>query len=73
MVLSLGLVLLFSNLCLSSFAIFLMTMRELVALLKLFCLCLVTVSVLCPFLTVPRVGLRCVIIVFPDHTNLFLK
>ena len=30
-----------------------------------------TVSVLWPFLTVPWVGLQCVIVVFPDHARLF--
>ena len=29
-----------------------------------------TVDVLCLFLTVPLIGLRCVIVVFPDHTHL---
>ena len=33
--------------------------------------CLVIVSVVWLFLTVPRVGLQCVIVVFPDHTHLF--
>ena len=33
---------------------------------------LVTVSVLWLFLTVPWVGLQCVIVVYPDHTH-FLK
>ena len=32
--------------------------------------CLVTVYVLLFFLTVPWVGLQCVIVVFSDHTNL---
>ena len=32
--------------------------------------CLVTVDVLSSFLTVPRVGLQCVIVIFPDHTHL---
>ena len=32
--------------------------------------CLVTVYVLWLFLTVPWVGLQCVIVVFPDHTYL---
>ena len=32
--------------------------------------CLVTVSALWLFLTVPWVVLRCVIVVFPDHTHL---
>ena len=31
---------------------------------------LVTVNVLCLFLTVKWVGLQCVIVVFPDHTHL---
>ena len=30
------------------------------------------VSVLCLIFTVPWVGLQCVIVVFPDHTQLFL-
>ena len=38
------------------------------------CLCplsyFVTVSVLLLFLTVPWVGLQCVVAVFPDHTHL---
>ena len=44
--------------------------RELVALLGLSSGCLVTVSVLWLFLTVPWVGMQCVIVVFPDHTHL---
>ena len=44
--------------------------RELVALLLLSYECLVTVYVLWFFLTVPWVGLQCVIVVFPDHTTL---
>ena len=32
--------------------------------------CLGTVYILQLFLTVPRVGLQCVIVVFPDHTYL---
>ena len=31
-------------------------------------LCLVTINVVWFFLTVPWVGLECVIVVFPDHT-----
>ena len=46
-----------------------MKKRELVDLLKMF-YCLVTVSVLWLFLTVPCLGLLCVIVVFPDHTHL---
>ena len=35
--------------------------------------CLVTVSVLWLFLVVRCIGLRYVIVVFPDHTNLFMR
>ena len=55
---------------LSSFAIILKRKRELVALLLLSCGCLATLNVLLLFLTVPWVGLTCVIVVFPDHTHL---
>ena len=56
----------------SSFAIILMGMRELVALLSLSSWCLVIVVWL--FLAVPWVCLQFVIMVFPDHTHLlFLK
>ena len=41
-----------------------------VALLLLSYECLVTVNALWLFLAVPWVGLRCVIVVFPDHTHL---
>ena len=51
----------------SSFAIILKRNRELVALLLLSTGCLVTVNVLWLFLTMPWVGLRRVIVVFPDH------
>ena len=44
--------------------------RELVALLLLTYGFLVTVNVLLLFLTVPWVGMQCVIVVFPDHTHL---
>ena len=54
----------------SSFAIILKRKRKLVALLLLSYGCLVTVNVLWPFLALPWVGLRCVIVVFPDHVNL---
>ena len=40
------------------------------ALLLLAYGCLVTVNILCLSLPVPRVGLWCVIVVFPDHTHL---
>ena len=53
----------------SSFAIILMGKRELVGLLSLPSWCLVIVVWL--FLTVPLVGLQCVIVVFPDHTHYF--
>ena len=56
----------------SSFAIILKRKRELVALLLLSYECLVTVNVLWLFLTVPRVGLQCVTVVFPDNSHLFL-
>ena len=52
----------------SNFAIILK--RKLVALLFLSYRCIVYVNVLWLFLTVPWVGLQCVIVVFPDHTNL---
>ena len=52
----------------SSFAIFLMGMRELVALLSWSSWCLVIVMWL--FLAVPWVCLQFVIVVFPDHTHL---
>ena len=55
---------------LSSFAIILKSKRELVALLLLSYGCLVAVGVLWLFLAVPWVGLRCVILVFPEHTYL---
>ena len=54
---------------LSSFAITLLRNIELFALLELFSRWLVAVSVLFPFLTVPWVGLQCVIVVFYDHTH----
>ena len=57
-----------------NFAIILMGKRELVALTcSVFLMC-VPVSVLWFFLTVPWVGLQCVIGVFPHHTHLlFLR
>ena len=56
-----------------SFATILTRKRELVALLLLFFLCFVTVKVQWLFLTVPWVGLQCVIVVFPDHTYLIFN
>ena len=53
----------------SSFAIILKRKRKLVALLLLSYSCIVTVYVLWLSLMVPLVGLRCVIVVFPDHTH----
>ena len=57
----------------SSFAIILKRKRKLVALLLLSCRCIVTINVLWPFIAVPWVGLRCLIIIFPDHTHLLFK
>ena len=65
---------LFWLLCyLSSFAITLKRRMELIALLLLSYGCLVTVNVLWLLLTVPCVGLQCVIVVFPDHTHLLFQ
>ena len=55
----------------SSFAIILMEKRELIALLGLSSWCLVMVVWL--FLEVPKVFLRFVIVVFPDHAHLLFK
>ena len=64
----------YSFLCVySSFAIILTRKNELVALLLSYFGCLVTVNVLWLFLTVPWVGLQCVIVVFPDHTHLLYE
>ena len=54
----------------SSFAINLKRKRNLVALLLLSYRCVVTITVLWLFLTLPWVGLQCMIVVFPDHTHL---
>ena len=54
----------------SSFAIILKRKRKLVALLLLSYRSIVAVDVLWLFLTVPLVGLQCVIVVFPDHTQI---
>ena len=43
------------------------------ALLLLSFRCLVTANVLWPFLTVPWVGLQCVIVVFSDHTHFLCR
>ena len=59
----------------SCFAIILNRKRKLVALLIIIIYrCIVTISVLWLFLTVPWVCLQFVIVVFPDHTHLlFLR
>ena len=63
----------FALLCVhSSFAIILKRKRKLVDMLLLSYRCIVTIDVLWLFLTVPWVGLQCVIVVFPDHTRYFL-
>ena len=54
----------------SSFAIILKRKRRLVALLLLSYRYIVTIHVLWLFLTVPWVGLQCVIVVFPAHSHL---
>ena len=59
----------FALLCVhSSFAIILK--RKLAALLVLSYRCIVTIKIMWLFLTVPWVGLQCVIVVFPDYTYL---
>ena len=55
----------------SSFAI--ITKKKLVVLLLLFYRCIVTINVLWLFLRVPRVGLQCVIVVFPNHTDFLVS
>ena len=57
----------------SSFGIILKRKRELAALLLLSYICTVTINVLWLFLTVPWVGLQCVILVFLDHTHLLFN
>ena len=57
----------------SSFAIILIRKRKLVALLLLSYNCIVTINVLWCFLAVPRVGMQCLIVVFPDHTHFLEK
>ena len=52
------------------FAIILKRSRKLVDLLLLSCRCIATINVMWLFLTVPWVGLQCVIDVIPNHTNL---
>ena len=50
-----------------------MRKMELVALRLLSFRGLVTVNVLWLFLAMPWFGLQCVIVVFPDHTNLLFN
>ena len=54
----------------SSFAIILKRKRNQVALLSLSYRCVIAINAVLLFLTVPWVGLQCVIVVFPDHTHL---
>ena len=54
----------------SSFAIILKSKRKLVALLLLSYRCVVTINVMWLFLTVPWVGMQCVIVVFLNKTHL---
>ena len=54
----------------SRFAIILKRKRKLVDLLLLSYRCIVTINVPWLFLTVPWVGLQCVIVVFSDHSHL---
>ena len=55
----------------SSFAVIFNRKRKLVALLLLSFRFTVTINVLWLFLTVPYVGLQCVIMVFPDRAHFF--
>ena len=57
----------------SSFAIILKRKCKFAALLLLSYRCNVTINVLWLFLTMPCVGLQCVIVVFPDHTHLHFR
>ena len=59
------------TLCPSSFAIIWKRKRKLFANLLLPSRYIITLNVIWLFLTVPWVGLQCVIVVFPDHTHLF--
>ena len=54
----------------SSLAIILKRKRKLGAFLVLSCGCIASMTFLWLFLSMPRVGLQCVIVVFPDHTHL---
>ena len=57
----------------SSFAIILQRKNKPVVLLLLSYRCIATINVLWLFLMVPWVGLRCVIVVYPDHTHLLFN
>ena len=57
----------------SSFAIILNKKRNLVVFAIIVLRYIVTVNVLRLFLTVPWVGLKWVVLVFPDHTHLLLE
>ena len=57
----------------SSFAIILKRKRKLDSLLLLSYGCVVTINALWLFLTVSCVGLQCVVVVFPDHTQSLFK
>ena len=65
----------YALLCVHSifFATILKRKKMLVALLLLSYKCIVTINVLWLFLTVPWVGLQCVIVVVHDHTHLLFK
>ena len=54
----------------SSLALLVNRKRKLFASLLYSYRCIVTINVLCLFLTVPCVGLQCVIVVLHDHTHL---
>ena len=54
----------------SSFTIIMKKKRKPVALLLLSYRCIVTIIVMSLFLTVPWIGLQCVVVVFSDHTHL---
>ena len=56
----------------SSFAIIMKRKRKPIALQLLSYRCIDTINVLWLFLTVPWVGLQCVIVVFTDYTHLIL-
>ena len=62
----------YALLCVHSGFAIILKKRKLVALLLLSDRCIVTINVLWLFLTMPWVGLQCVIVVFPDHTHLLL-